>query len=136
DRATLLESAAEAVERDTTMIHGAALLLLDVAVATPADRLFVAALARRANSMVATVPTGDQRSLDALVSIGFDSTPTPSSPRLDVGLSRLQRFLFTREEVPQGSFDDSVQLFSAPGEGRECVEIARRVLDEAARGVR
>lgn len=31
--------------------------------------------------------------------------------------------------------DDSVVLFSAPGEGREAVEIARRLLDEASRGV-
>jgi RecB family exonuclease len=29
-----------------------------------------------------------------------------------------------------------VRLFSAPGEGRECVEIARRILDEARVGVR
>ena len=29
-----------------------------------------------------------------------------------------------------------VRLFSAPGEGRECVEIARRILDEARAGVR
>ena len=29
-----------------------------------------------------------------------------------------------------------MRLFSAPGEGRECVEIARRILDEARAGVR
>jgi ATP-dependent helicase/nuclease subunit B len=34
-----------------------------------------------------------------------------------------------------GSVDDTVLLFSAPGEGREAVEVARRLLDEAARGV-
>jgi hypothetical protein len=33
------------------------------------------------------------------------------------------------------SADESVTMFSAPGEGRECVEIARRVLEEASRGV-
>jgi superfamily I DNA/RNA helicase len=31
--------------------------------------------------------------------------------------------------------DDSVEVFSAPGEGRECVEIARRVMSLARRGV-
>jgi hypothetical protein len=31
--------------------------------------------------------------------------------------------------------DDSVVLFSAPGEGREAIEIARRLLQEAERGV-
>ena len=34
------------------------------------------------------------------------------------------------------SVTGDVRLFSAPGEGREAVEIVRRVLDEAARGVR
>ena len=32
--------------------------------------------------------------------------------------------------------DGSFEFFSAPGEGRECVEIARRILREARRGVR
>ncbi len=37
---------------------------------------------------------------------------------------------------PQRQPLGDVQLFSAPGEGRECVEIARRILEEVARGVR
>ncbi len=36
---------------------------------------------------------------------------------------------------PTGEIDESVVLFSAPGEGREAIEIARRLLQEAARGV-
>jgi RecB family exonuclease len=36
---------------------------------------------------------------------------------------------------PEGTTDDSVRLFSAPGEGREAVEVARRVLAEASTGV-
>ena len=36
---------------------------------------------------------------------------------------------------PQVSSTTTVHVFSAPGEGREAVEIARRVLHEAARGV-
>ena len=37
-----------------------------------------------------------------------------------------------RGPPPQRASDGSVELFSAPGEGRECVEIARRILREAA----
>ena len=37
---------------------------------------------------------------------------------------------------PKSAEDGSVVVFAAPGEGREAVEIARRILEEAARGVR
>lgn len=52
-------------------------------------------------------------------------------------LSRVQRSLF--EESAQdrpAALDSSVRFLSAPGESLEAVEIARLVLDEAARGVR
>src|SRR5262249_6907559 len=49
----------------------------------------------------------------------------------------LRQYLFETElEPPQRTSDGSLEFFSAPGEGRECVEIARRVLKEARRGVR
>ena len=51
-------------------------------------------------------------------------------------LTNLQRRLFKEEERPiEAKPDDTVEVFSAPGEGRECVEIARRVLSIARRGV-
>ena len=51
-------------------------------------------------------------------------------------LTNLQRRLFKEEERPiEGKPDNTVEVFSAPGEGRECVEIARRVLSIARRGV-
>ena len=43
--------------------------------------------------------------------------------------------MFADEPPPAGENDDSVVLFSAPGEGREAIEIARRLLQEAGRGV-
>ncbi len=52
-------------------------------------------------------------------------------------LACLRRFLFnTEEQPPVRAADGSLEFFSAPGEGRECVEIARRVLAEARNGVR
>jgi ATP-dependent helicase/nuclease subunit B len=52
-------------------------------------------------------------------------------------LARVQRLLFTPsgDEAAQQPDDASVQLFSAPGEGRECVEVARRLLAHARAGV-
>jgi hypothetical protein len=51
-------------------------------------------------------------------------------------LARLQRHLFNESEHAEDHVvDDQVQVFSAPGEGRECVDIARRVLAQAKNGV-
>ena len=52
-------------------------------------------------------------------------------------LASLRRYLFEADvQPPERAPDGSLELFSAPGEGRECVEIARRILAEARRGVR
>jgi ATP-dependent helicase/nuclease subunit B len=49
-------------------------------------------------------------------------------------LGRLRAFLFSEESPPEQPGRGEVILFSAPGEGREAVEIARRVLAEARGG--
>ena len=50
-------------------------------------------------------------------------------------LASIHTHLFSEAALPQRDSDGSFEFFSAPGEGRECVEIARRVLREARRGV-
>jgi hypothetical protein len=51
-------------------------------------------------------------------------------------LANLQRRLFNETAEPiNAKPDDAIEVFSAPGEGRECVEIARRILSLARRGV-
>src|SRR5205085_637645 len=50
-------------------------------------------------------------------------------------LTRLRTYLFADAQPPSADDDELVRFFSAPGEGRECVEIARRVLEEARHGV-
>jgi CRISPR/Cas system-associated exonuclease Cas4 (RecB family) len=57
-----------------------------------------------------------------------------SSDGVSSSLARLRAHLFA-ETAPIGEPDDDVEFFSAPGESRECVEVARRVMREAARGV-
>ena len=56
--------------------------------------------------------------------------PAPHS-----ALSSLQRYLFTDDKAPEREADSSFTFFSASGEGLECVEIARRILNGAAAGV-
>ena len=156
DRAHVLATAVDVLERDPTLVRDAIVVLIDVAVATEAERRFVGALARASRSVLATVPEGDERTLESLRTLAFaeggaDPRPPkrarpagasvtvpgrPSAPAAEPdALSRLQRHVFSREGVPEGALDESVVMFSAPGEGRECVEIARRIQEEAARGV-
>ena len=138
DRAHVLMTAVEALERDASAIERFDVCLLDVPVSTLADRRFVEAISRRARSVLATVPFGDEATLDAFHAMGFARLPARPTREANSppALNRLQQHVFSRESLPPGDVDESVVMFSAPGEGRECVEIARRVVEESARGVR
>ena len=131
DYATMLETAVDLLEAAPARLAATDVVLLDVPVTSVAEQRFVEALIRAAQSLFATVPRGDARSIAAFGKGGR------SRPRTGGGsaLPRLQRWLFSPETPPAGRPDDSLVVFSAPGEGREAVEIARRILQEAARGV-
>jgi len=133
DRPALFEIATEAVRGRTDELVGAPILLLDLAIGTRRERAFIAALCSSAPRALATVPAGDARTLFALGKI--PSEPTRAPLKLESSLARLQSYVFA--DLPSNSYprDGLVHLFSAPGEGRECVEIARRLLEEAKTGV-
>ena len=111
-----------------------------------AEFVFVESLTAAATEVLATVPSADQATLrrlrdrlDAQIedldlrSVGDEIGASSTSVS---ALTNLQRRLFKEEERPiEAKPDDTVEVFSAPGEGRECVEIARRVLSVARRGV-
>ncbi len=65
--------------------------------------------------------------------VTLEAVPDPAEDTSD--LACLRRYVFTLDRPPKRERSGDVRLFSAPGEGREAVEIVRRVLDEAARGV-
>src|SRR4030095_10680533 len=80
-----------------------------------------------------TLPFGDVATLDRLRTLGL--TPDVLEQTGDEDLVALRRYLFAKSQPPERAPAGDVRLFSAPGEGRECVEIARRILQEARRGV-
>ena len=141
DTAGLLETAAAAAAGGAGPPCGLPLLLLDVAVHDDAVRALVAALAARAPRVLATVPAGDRRTRAALERLPGARVEEPGAADLSGPLDRVRRYLFTADAPPPPAARPAgdagaVAFFSAPGEGRECVEIARRILQEAARGVR
>ena len=113
------------------------MVLLDVPLDSNAERAFAGALVRRSPAVLATVPEGDATALEALRSFGppdaIEIADDPAGQETD--LANLRRFVFTADRPAPRRRAGDVRLFSAPGEGREAVEIVRRVLDEAARGV-
>lgn len=133
DRTVLFELATNAAEGRANALVGAPILLLDVSIAARAGRDFIAALCSCAPLALATVPAGDDRTLSALEKIGGARNTAPR--KFENSLQRLQNYVFS--DLPSDSYpkDGQVHLFSAPGEGRECVEIARRLLEEANTGV-
>jgi hypothetical protein len=136
DRAAVFAAATDALTTAglPELIRGSALVLLDLPVTTFCDSAFIRALVATASSVFATAARGDELAIEALRAAGFveRSVTIDASGR---ALSRLQQYLFAPETAPSFQADESVTMFSAPGEGRECVEIARRVIAEAARGV-
>src|SRR3989475_6143102 len=154
DRAALFRVAAEACRADLVRWARLPMLLLDVPLDSRAEGEFVAALIERSPDILATVPDGDDFALAQLSRLNAQLStlpePDPSHFRLRTSdfilptsdfilptsdLSCLRRFVFTSERPEPRERAGDVRLFSAPGEGREAVEIVRRLLDEAARGV-
>lgn len=130
DRTMLYEAAAEA----TLPFRGLPLLLLDVPLASSVELTLALKLAAAAPEALITVPFGDLATLDRLKALG--ASPEVLRPSGGSDLSALRRYLFAGVQPPARARSGEVALFSAPGEGRECVEIARRIQLEARRGVR
>jgi ATP-dependent helicase/nuclease subunit B len=135
DRAALFGLAADECASGGARWAGLPIVFLDVPLDSRAEQTLVAALVARAPEALATVPDADQFAREALLGMGgrFEHAPDPAPDHTD--LAHLRRYVFTMERPPERARAGDVRLFSAPGEGREAVEIVRRALDEAARGV-
>jgi hypothetical protein len=152
DRAALLEAATSgmsALDADVPPI-----LLLDVPIDSDSELRFVESLLRPACGVrrpavdsgrapassvpepetLITVPFGDLATLNRLETLGLEPEVLEQKDGSD--LAALRRYLFADRQPPEREPVGDVVFYSAPGEGRESVEIARRVLLEAARGVR
>ena len=153
DRATLFAAATEALRESSSQLPAsssqrpasgfqlpAGLLLLDVPIDSNVEFVFIKALlgfppraSRLAPRILVTVPFGDIATMDRLKSLGLERELLEQTG--DSDLVALRRYLFARSQPPEREPAGDVRFFSAPGEGRECVEIARRIVQEARNGV-
>ena len=126
DRAAVLTTAAEVARGGRHDLCGLPLLLVDVPIRNACERDLVDALAV---DFFATVPEGDDVTLEYFA--GLDVKPVPlDPPGSPIGHLQTSLFADVTTRAPE-----AVAVFSAPGESRECVEIARRILREAESGV-
>jgi len=134
DFALVLMLALEEARRGAHPLCRLPTLLLDVALSHPVERDLVAALAKTSADVLATVPAGDDRST-ALLQTALGVTATSAEPPATTALTRLQQNLFRTGDLPTGAPGDDVFILSAPGEQRECVEVARKLQQLAATGI-
>jgi CRISPR/Cas system-associated exonuclease Cas4 (RecB family) len=132
DRAELFRAAARTIK---TTPDADVVVLLDLPFEHAAERELVSALVTSAKSTLATIPHGDVDGIAYLEGIGGVVETRESTDTGD--LACLRKFLFKADALPvERALDGSLTLFSAPGEGRESVEIARCILREARSGRR
>jgi RecB family exonuclease len=135
DRAAIYRAAvAAAMNVPAPHPVGLPVLLLDLPLASAAEESLVEALIRSAGAVFASAAAGDASSIARLErALGCEaeraSGPTGRS------LPALQGHLFETAAPPEAPLDDGVSLTAWPGEARECVEIARAIQHEAAKGI-
>src|SRR5262245_43284429 len=134
DRASLFENATKALDSPVTGWPPMPLLLLDVPLESEIEAHFLWALIQQSPQVMITVPAGDGDTANQLEKRGVQLQIIEDAAHND--LVQLARYLFSKEPPPERERSGELVWFSAPGEGRECIEIARRILQEADRGVR
>lgn len=121
DFAGVLALAAEAARQDRHRWIGLPLVLLDVELPSRLHREFIEQLAARSPDVLwARYPEPGQSDHD---------------PPATDSLQHLRNNLFSPAPAPFPAADGRFEFFSAPGEGLEAVEIARRILKLARQGV-
>jgi ATP-dependent helicase/nuclease subunit B len=146
DRRALFDLAAAVLAGDAPpAMARLPLVLLDVPIPSWAERTFVSGLLRLSPSVLVTAPAGDEHTLRALEALGarperpgrgasMRGSTQASAPDRASALANLRSYLFAETAPTAEAQPGEAVFFSAPGEGREAIEIARRILEEARGG--
>ena len=145
DRAALFRLAAAACRAGLVRWARLPMLLLDVPLDSRAEQEFAAALVAGSPDALATVPDGDRFTLDALTALGGTvehlegaecSVQSAGPPVTISDLDCLRRYVFQTERPARTrARRRRASCSRRRAKGARRVEIVRRVLDEAGRGV-
>ncbi len=138
DLTTLLKLATEVIKVEGGYLVGIPLLLLDIPLRSSVEKAFFKALTNRSPATLATAFSGDTsgiKALEEVIGVKAERFDTPRKAALKTSLWQVQHSLFSPTEMPASTSDESLVFFSAPGEGRECVDVARRILQAAEEGI-
>jgi ATP-dependent helicase/nuclease subunit B len=122
DLARIFELGTQAAESASHRWLGLPLCILDVPAESAAPRDFLAAIAAKAPLIFAAVSSANAE-IQEILGVPADDLDPPAATSIE----HLRNYLFDPTPPPSAP-DDRLQLFSAPGEGLESVEIARRIL--------
>ncbi len=133
DWPAVLDAAQTAAQRESAKDP---VLLLDLPIQTPSERAFLMTYLATAPEVLITLPEGDMLARESAEMLGPFEVVTLAGGG-ESRLDRLRTFLFSTDAPPKAAAgdDNAVTFFSAPGEARECIEIARRIMQEAKNGV-
>lgn len=132
DRASMYAQARSACEQPPGP-RADAILVLDPAVEHRLEAELIASLLTAAPNTLCTLPTGAERARRLMQLQPDVAIEMLNAAATHDGLAQLRKHLFERS-APTPSSDGSLEILSAPGEGRECVEVARKLLWEAEAG--
>lgn len=110
-------------------------LLLDLPLRAICEQRMVSAVLAHASQVFATVAAGDRTAIDVHGALLGSKPKHHKDERPESCLTNLQQHLFEESAPKPRTGDASLSLASWPGEARECVEIARRMQEQAAQGV-
>jgi ATP-dependent helicase/nuclease subunit B len=135
DRAQVFQIALETLSEAWPWPKDLPVLLVDLPLRDICEQRLVTAVTKRASNVFATVAEGDRASIDAHVALLGSEPKRLKDERAESCLANLQQHLFEESAPKPRDVDASVSLASWPGEARECVEIARHIQEQAAKGV-
>jgi len=137
DRAEVLAMAAAAVDAGDAPHLALPLAIVDPPLGSRRDVALAYALIRRSSAALITGPAGHPwlQRLVADLDPAEDVIDAADHAGVPAALRRVQVGLFEPSDIAGlASTDGSLVCLSAPGEGRECVEVARVVLAHAEQG--
>ena len=135
DFSVLLAHATETARSGRHRLLDLPVLLLDVNLESIREREFLRAVIERSPKVLAACLSGDRISKNALEEICARESEDLDETAPRGSLNHARAHLFSSSAPDNPGEDDSIDLFSAAGEGLECVEIARRILALAQGGV-